>query len=108
GLHAYDGHIVHPDPAERRKACESAFDLVFALRDDLTNLGLPVPRIVAGGTPTFPIHAQRKDVECSPGTCVLWDAGYASKLPDMDFLPAALLLTRVVSRPGANQLCLDL
>ena len=29
-------------------------------------------------------------------------------LPDMDFLPAILLLTRVVSKPGANLLCLDL
>jgi D-serine deaminase-like pyridoxal phosphate-dependent protein len=38
----------------------------------------------------------------------LWDAGYATKLPDMNFLPAALLLTRVVSKPGANRLCLDL
>jgi len=25
-----------------------------------------VPRIVAGGTPTFPIHALDKHVECSP------------------------------------------
>jgi len=63
---------------------------------------------VAGGTPTFPIHAQRKDVECSPGTCVLWDAGYASKLPDLDFVPAALVLTRVISKPAADRLCLDL
>jgi D-serine deaminase-like pyridoxal phosphate-dependent protein len=26
----------------------------------------------------------------------------------MDFLPAALVLTRVISKPGANRLCLDL
>ena len=31
-----------------------------------------------------------------------------TKLPDMNFLPAALLLTRVVSKPSANRLCLDL
>jgi D-serine deaminase-like pyridoxal phosphate-dependent protein len=47
-------------------------------------------------------------VECSPGTCVFWDFGYGSKLPDLDFLPAALLLTRVISKPGPNLLCLDL
>jgi len=69
---------------------------------------LPVPRVVVGGTPTFPMHARRPDVECSPGTCVLWDAGYAAKLPDQDFLPAALVLTRVNSRPGGSKLCLDL
>jgi D-serine deaminase-like pyridoxal phosphate-dependent protein len=38
----------------------------------------------------------------------LWDHGYASKLPDLDFLPAALVLARVVSKPGQNRLCLDL
>ena len=70
--------------------------------------GLPAPKIIAGGTPSFPIHAQRPEVECSPGTCVLWDYGYSSKLPDLDFLPAALVLTRVVSKPQSNRLCLDL
>lgn len=108
GLHAYDGHLHQSDAAERAAACEAAFVPVFALRDPLLAAGLPVPVIVAGGTPTFPMHAQRGNVECSPGTCVLWDAGYAAKLPDMEFLPAAVLLTRVISRPAANRLCLDL
>jgi D-serine deaminase-like pyridoxal phosphate-dependent protein len=54
------------------------------------------------------MHARRQGVECSPGTCVLWDAGYARKLPDIDFMPAATLLTRVIARPGVARLCLDL
>jgi len=108
GLHAYDGHIHDADLATRTKNCAAAFAPVNALRLELTQAGLPVPRTVAGGTPTFPIHARLPDVECSPGTCVFWDAGYATKLPDLDFLPAALVLTRVVSKPGANRLCLDL
>ena len=54
------------------------------------------------------MYARREDVECSPGTCVFWDAGYARNLPDLDFLPAAVLLTRVVSKPTPNRLCLDL
>src|SRR5207302_169959 len=62
----------------------------------------------AGGTPTFPIHARRADLECSPGTCVFWDASSASKLPDLSFLPAALVLTRVISKPAPDRLCLDL
>lgn len=108
GLHAYDGHIHDRDFLERTENCETAFAAVKSLRHDLESLGLPVSRVVAGGTPTFPIHAQRSDVECSPGTCVLWDAGYATKLPDLNFLPAALVLTRVVSKPAGNRLCLDL
>ena len=63
---------------------------------------------MAGGTPTFPIHAQNDSFECSPGTCVLWDFGYAEKFADLEFLIAAVVLTRVVSKPGANRLCLDL
>jgi len=63
---------------------------------------------VAGGTPTFPIHAKDDSYECSPGTCVLWDFGYAENFADLDFLMAALILTRVVSKPGVNRLCLDL
>jgi D-serine deaminase-like pyridoxal phosphate-dependent protein len=39
---------------------------------------------------------------------VFWDSGYGNKLRDLDFLPAALVLTRVVSKPGGNRLCLDL
>ena len=108
GLHAYDGHISDSDPAARAAACDAAFAPVLALQRELLAAGLPVPRIVAGGTPTFPIHARRGDVECSPGTCVFWDAAYAGKLADLPFLPAALVLTRVVSKPGPNRLCLDL
>ena len=108
GLHAYDGHLHQSDLAERTTACHLAFEPVWALRDSLLSTGLPVPRVVVGGTPTFAIHARRPEVECSPGTCVLWDAGYDAKLPDLDFPPAATLLARVISHPGKNRLCLDL
>lgn len=108
GLHAYDGHIRESDLVKRAVMCKAACAPVRALRQELLNAGLPVPRVVAGGTPTFPIHARQTDVECSPGTCVFWDAGYGAKCPDMDFLNAALVLTRVVSKPGGSRLCLDL
>lgn len=108
GLHAYDGHLHDKDPDLRRRRCDEAFAAVAQLQQRVLSAGCNVPRIVAGGTPTFPFHAQRPGVECSPGTCLLWDAGYSSKMPDLDFLVAAVVLTRVVSRPAANRLCLDL
>jgi D-serine deaminase-like pyridoxal phosphate-dependent protein len=110
GLHAYDGHLRDPDLSRRRAEADAAFAPVRALADQLRAAGLPVPHIVVGGTPTLPCHATRTDadIELSPGTVVFWDAGYTSGLPDMDFLPAALLLTRVVSKPGASRVCLDL
>lgn len=108
GLHAYDGHISEPDPVARAVQCDAEFASVLHLRDRLAQLGLPVPRLVAGGSPTFAIHARHADRELSPGTAVLWDFGYGDKFPDLPFVPAAVLLTRVVSKPGGNRLCLDL
>lgn len=81
---------------------------VLALRAKLQAEGLSVPRLVAGGTPTFPIHASRTDRECSPGTYVFWDFGYGNRFKDLDFQLAAILLVRVISKPGDNRLCLDL
>ena len=108
GLHAYDGHIRDADLAARTRASDRAFAPVAQLRCDLEAAGFPVPRVVVGGTPTFPVHARRTGVELSPGTCIFWDAGYGSQLPDLPFRPAALVLTRVVSRPDGQRLCLDL
>jgi D-serine deaminase-like pyridoxal phosphate-dependent protein len=110
GLHAYDGHLRDPDLAGRTVQADAGFARVRALADALEAGGVPVPRIVAGGTPTLPCHARRPDrgLELSPGTIVFWDAGYAAGLPDMDFLHAALVLTRVVSKPGGHRVCLDL
>ena len=108
GLHVYDGHNTESDPTARCAQCEREFAPVLALRSELEAEGLSVPRLVAGGSPTFPCHAVHHDRELSPGTTVLWDFGYGDKFPDLPFESAAILLTRVVSKPGANRLCLDL
>lgn len=108
GLHAYDGHLGITDPAERDRQCDEAFAPVVALRARLeADLGRPMA-VLAGGSPTFVRHATRSGVSLSPGTTVLWDAGYAHKLPDLPFEPAAVLITRVLSLPAPGQLCLDL
>ena len=108
GLHAYDGHLGITDLAERTRLCDAGFAPVAALRSRLeSELGRPL-EVIAGGSPTFALHAARPGVSLSPGTTVLWDAGYAHKLPDLPFQPAAVLLSRVLSRPAAGQLCLDL
>jgi D-serine deaminase-like pyridoxal phosphate-dependent protein len=103
GLHAYDGHVTDSDPEERRRRCEEAFAPVLDLRRGLGN-----PPMIAGGTPTFPIHAANANCDCSPGTTVLWDWGYGEKFADLPFQIAAVLLTRIVSKPKGDRLCLDL
>ncbi|MBD2756949.1 D-TA family PLP-dependent enzyme [Spirosoma validum] len=108
GLHAYDGHMRHPDIAVRTEETNSAFLPVEQLRDKLLSLGFERPIIVAGGSPTFPIHAQRGEVECSPGTFVYWDRTYRDILPEQPFQPAVLVVTRVISLPSPTKICLDL
>ena len=108
GLHAYDGHIRDTEFSLRKKHCDAAYEAVDALRNNLEKNGFEVPEIIVGGSPTFPVHAQRKGVILSPGTTLLWDVRNALDLPDMDFLPAAVLLTRVVSKPTANRITLDI
>src|SRR5690554_6130220 len=108
GLHIYDVHIRDRDLSERQKACDKDFAAVLDLKKSLTQAGITVPMIVAGGSPTFPIHLKRSGVETSPGTTLLWDAGYGAAFRDMDLLPAAVLLTRVVSKPNKGLVCFDL
>jgi D-serine deaminase-like pyridoxal phosphate-dependent protein len=104
GLHAYDGHLRDPDLAIRTKQCNEGFDRVLKLKSQIPN---PLT-IVAGGTPSFSIHAKRKDVECSPGTFIYWDKGYQSVLKEQPFLVAALVITRVISIPTSDTICVDL
>ncbi len=110
GLHAYDGHIRDFDRNDRRIAAQPGLQAVRQLRESLEAEGLYVPRLILGGTPTFPVHAELDDpgVECSPGTLILHDHSYQTLFPDLPFTPAALLLTRVISRPQAGRVCLDL
>lgn len=108
GWHVYDGHVRDQDLGERTSHAQADFEPVLRMIECARDDGLGQGKIIAGGTPTFPIHARYVDRECSPGTTAFWDASYAGKFPDLDFLPAAVLLSRVVSKPSPGRLCLDL
>jgi D-serine deaminase-like pyridoxal phosphate-dependent protein len=108
GLHAYDGHIHDTELEVRQQKCEAAFEPIVAFKKRLEGEGVIIREFLAGGSPTFGIHARHKDRVCSPGTTVLWDFGYGDKLDDLPFLPAAVLLARVISKPGHNRITLDL
>ncbi len=112
GFQTYDGHNHQDSRAEREAAVWAWIEPMLALRARLESKGFPVPRIVAGGTPNFPVIAAVADVpglEASPGTFVLHDDGYGSKFTDIVGVePAAALITRVVSRPTPTRVTLDL
>jgi D-serine deaminase-like pyridoxal phosphate-dependent protein len=108
GLHAYDGHIRDTDLALRTKNCNEAFAKVESLKHEIEKRSGNKLMIIAGGTPTFPIHAKRKNAECSPGTFIYWDKGYQSILAEQPFRFAALVVTRVISKPNNETICVDL
>ena len=103
GWHLYDGHIRHSDFELRKSEAHKAMQSALALFSDD-----PAKEIVAGGSPTFPVHALNSRFNLSPGTCLLWDQGYSTMLPDQQFKVAAVLITRVISKPGVDLICLDL
>jgi D-serine deaminase-like pyridoxal phosphate-dependent protein len=109
-LHVYDGQNHQQQLDQRRAAVDGTWEEVIAFRSTLVAKGWPVPRVVAGGTGSFPIFAAKQDptLELSPGTCVFHDAGYREMFPDLPFTPAAVLLSRVISRPTDDCLTLDL
>ena len=111
GLHVYDGQNHQHSAIERREAVS---ELMISIREmicKLRELGCAVPRIVCGGTPTFPMYAELDDegIECSPGTCTLSDYNYGKNYSDMDCIkPAAVLLARVISKCGDRRVTIDL
>ncbi|MBU62783.1 MAG: threonine aldolase [Opitutae bacterium] len=107
GLHAYDGHLHQPGLINRTEAHAAAIDSWAGLLDALENENLAPSTIVVGGSPTFGLFAQMDNWQCSPGTTLFWDAGYGHAFPDLNFEVAAMLLTRVISKPN-GRLCLDL
>jgi D-serine deaminase-like pyridoxal phosphate-dependent protein len=109
GLHVYDGHLNMPDSVQRQSESDRCFLPVSTLIETLQSRGIQTGELICGGTPTFPVHAQgHPERTLSPGTVLLWDWGYSGKFQDLDFLHAAVVMTRIVSKPGRNKLCLDL
>jgi D-threonine aldolase len=108
GLHGYDGHINDTDISIRKQRADEAFNKLEGVKLALSAVGLTKPIMVISGSPTFDINAQRKGVECSPGTFVYWDRNYQQQFPDLQFLPAALVISRVVSLVNEKKICTDL
>lgn len=107
GLHCYDGQHGISDPDARRRAvAQTVRDVEAVRREVATLLGRPVD-IIAGGSPEFPCYAELSDFYCSPGTVFVWDDGYAQLFPDLPYVPAAAVLTRVVSCPAPGLFTLD-
>ena len=108
GLHAYDGHIRSKSEIKRKKDSDNAFLSVLYLKEKIENHNKKSIDIIAGGSLTFLPHSQRKNVFLSPGTTLLWDTISDKLWPESPFQIAAVVATRVISKPNKDILCLDL
>ncbi|MCZ6598063.1 MAG: alanine racemase [Planctomycetota bacterium] len=115
GVHGYDGHLHDGSPAERRAAVFACYDRLHDLVVALIDGGASVGEVITSGTPTF-LHAlayvgfdELEGVRhrVSPGTVVYHDLRSEQENPELDLLPAATVLTRVVSHPSANLVTCD-
>ena len=104
GLHVYDGHIRTEDLDKRTQICNQGFDRI---REFLSQIEEDVD-IICGGSVTFPIHAQDTIRTLSPGTTLLWDYRYGSSFPDIPMQNAATVVSRIISKPSTDRICLDL
>lgn len=110
GFQLYDGHHRQRDVSERQAAVDGIWNATVPLLEVLEQDGIQGLRVVAGGTGSFPCFAKINDprLELSPGTVVFHDAGYLRSFPDLSFVPAAVLLTRVIDRPSQDRVTVDL
>ncbi|MEE2658585.1 MAG: alanine racemase [Candidatus Latescibacterota bacterium] len=109
GLHAYDGHEHFSDSIGREAAANQHIEVLQALKDRLEAESMPCPRIVAGGSFSFPYYARAEGFHGSPGTVVYWDLNGTRRLKDWPFQYAALVLCQIVDRyPDQGTVTTDL
>jgi D-serine deaminase-like pyridoxal phosphate-dependent protein len=115
GLHCYEGHLAGFELPERTRRAHAIYDQLLGLVDDLKNHGIAIPELVTTGTPALPCALSYAAwpsaaalCRVSPGTVVYCDTTSIAQLPaDSGYCPAAVVLTRVVSRPSANLITCD-
>jgi len=114
GLHHYEGHL-HGAPDERRERCFASYRELLDLAAELERRRCAVHELITSGTPAF-LHALayapfRELGETlhrvSPGTVVFHDLRSAEENPELELVPAAVVLARVVSHPRADVVTCD-
>jgi D-serine deaminase-like pyridoxal phosphate-dependent protein len=115
GVHFYDGHIHGDDAVVRREMAFGAYDRLLGLLGRLDREGLVAGEVITSGTPSF-LYALAYEPfgeidptihRVSPGTVVFHDLRSEQEIEDLDLLPAAVVLVRVVSHPAADIVTCD-
>lgn len=115
GLHFYDGHHHERDERERERAIHAGLDRLLELEPLLQQAGCAVGEWITSGTPAFRQALSHPGLapgtgrlhRVSPGTVVFHDLATEQENQSLELVPAALVLTRVISQPGAGLFTCD-
>ena len=115
GIHYYDGHLHDGDLLRRRRDIFACYDRLIELCEALEADGRRLDEVITSGTPAF-LHALAyppfEDTSSfthrvSPGTVVYHDLRSEQENPDLELVPAAVVLTRIVSHPAGDVVTCD-
>jgi D-serine deaminase-like pyridoxal phosphate-dependent protein len=115
GLHYYDGHFASVPLPQRTRQAHAGYDRLMHIVEMFRAKNMPVQEVITAGTPAFPCTLSYPGFlvpgfvhRASPGTVVYCDATAMEQLPDeFGYTPAALVLSRVVSRPTSEMITCD-
>jgi D-serine deaminase-like pyridoxal phosphate-dependent protein len=115
GLHYYDGHLSKYAFAERCVQAHPGYERLMHIVEEFAALGIDVPEVITAGTPAFPCSLSFSRFSkapfvhrISPGTVVYCDSTSLTQLPaEYGYLPAAVVMTRVVSHPAPGMITCD-
>ncbi len=115
GLHYYDGHLHGADMSARTAAAHRGYDQLIKIVAAVCRSGWRVDEIITAGTPAFPCSLSYAGFRgagfahrVSPGTVVYGDATATEQFPaDYRYRPAAVVVSRVVSRPRTDIVTCD-
>ena len=115
GLHYYDGHFASVPLPERARHAHAGYDRLMHIVEVFRANNIPVKEVITAGTPAFPCTLSYPGFlipeflhRASLGTVEYCDATAMEQLPDeFGYTPAALVLSRVVSRPTSEMITCD-
>jgi D-serine deaminase-like pyridoxal phosphate-dependent protein len=115
GLHYYDGHLGSVALPERARQAHAGYDRLMHVVGTFQAENIPVKEVITAGTPAFPFTLSYPGFlkpgfvhRASPGTVVYCDATAMEQLPqEFGYVCAALVLSRVVSRPTTEVITCD-
>ena len=109
GLHYYDGHVAAADAPQRESASHAGYDRLIEIVRALSNAGCEPREVITSGTPAAPYALNHQGLRdgpfqhrISPGTVIYNDMTSLEQLPGLGYVPAAVILSTVISHPAPN------